>query len=225
MTISSATDVYADLGLTRAEAADQDRRQLGQEDFLALLTTQLQYQDPFKPLENTEFIAQMAQFSSLDSQQQLLTAVTDLATSLTSNQALQASAMVGRTVLVPSETAYLFSEGGMSGTTELSTNAYRVQMQVTDENGQLVYSEEMGPKSAGEIDLWWNGNDASGNRLPAGRYTVSVFASVGNRTEQLAVRTRALVTSVNMNSSTGGIVLNLAGLGSVPLSDVQEIGG
>lgn len=225
MTISSTSDVFAGLGLNRTPAAEQDRNQLGQEDFLALLTTQLQYQDPFKPLENTEFIAQMAQFSSLDSQQQLLTSVNDLATSLTSNQALQASAMVGRTVLVPSDTAFLFNEGGMSGSTDLSANAYRVQMQVTDENGQLVYSEELGPRAAGEIDLWWNGNDASGNRLPAGKYKVSVFASVGNRTEQLPVETRALVTSVNLSSSTGGIVLNLAGLGSVPLSDVKEIGG
>ncbi|NQD38070.1 flagellar hook assembly protein FlgD [Permianibacter sp. IMCC34836] len=225
MTVSSATDIYSGLGLTRTQSTENDKKQLGQEDFLALLTTQLQYQDPFKPLENTEFIAQMAQFSSLDSQQQLLTSVNDLASSLTSNQALQASSMVGRTVLVPNDTAYLFSDGGMSGTTNLSANAYRVQMQVTDENGQLVYSEEMGPKAAGKIDLWWNGQDASGNRLPAGKYKVSVFASVGNRTEQLAVQTRALVTSVNMSSSTGGIVLNLAGLGSVPLSDVKEIGG
>ena len=225
MTINSATDVFSNLGLTRNEAADQDRKQLGQEDFLALLTTQLQYQDPFKPLENTEFIAQMAQFSTLDSQQQLLTSVNDLASSLTSNQALQASSMVGRTVLVPSDTAYLFSEGGMSGSTDLTANAYRVQMQVTDEAGQLVYSEELGPKSAGEIDLWWNGNDVSGNRLPAGKYKVTVLASIGNRTEQLPVETRALVTSVNLSSGTGGIVLNLAGLGSVPLSDVKEIGG
>ncbi|MFN4292163.1 MAG: flagellar hook assembly protein FlgD [Permianibacter sp.] len=225
MTISSASDIYAGLGLTRTEAAEQDRKQLGQEDFLALLTTQLQYQDPFKPLENTEFIAQMAQFSSLDSQQRLLTSVNDLAASLTSNQALQASSMVGRTVLVPNDTAYLFSEGGMSGTAELDANAFRVQMQVTDESGQLVYAEELGPKAAGEIDLWWNGNDTSGNRLPPGKYKVTVLASIGNRTEALAVQTRALVTSVNLNSSTGGIVLNLAGLGSVPLSEVNEIGG
>lgn len=225
MTISSATDVYAGLGLTRTQAAEQDRKQLGQEDFLALLTTQLQYQDPFKPLENTEFIAQMAQFSSLDSQQQLLKSVTDLATSLTSNQALQASSMVGRTVLVPSDTAYLFSEGGMSGSASLTANAYRVQVQVTDAAGQLVHTEELGPKSAGNIDVWWNGNDASGNRLPPGKYKVTVLASIGNRTEQLPVQTRALVTSVNLSSSTGGIVLNLAGLGSVPLADVKEIGG
>jgi len=225
MTITSTTDVFAGLGLTRTQSAENDRKQLGQEDFLALLTTQLQYQDPFKPLDNAQFIGQMAQFSSLDSQQQLLTSVNDLASSLTSNQALQASSMVGRTVLVPNETAYLFDAGGMSGTTELGANAYRVQMQVTDESGQLVYSEEMGPKPAGQVDLWWSGQDASGNRLPAGKYKVSVFAGIGNRTEQLAVQTRALVTSVNLNGSTGGIVLNLAGLGSVSLSEVKEIGG
>ncbi len=225
MTISSATDVYSNLGLTRPQTQVDDGKQLGQEDFLALLTTQLQYQDPFKPLENTEFIAQMAQFSSLDSQQQLLTSVNDLASSLTSNQALQASSMVGRTVLVPNDTAYLFSEGGMSGKAELNANAYRVQVQVTDEAGQLVYTEELGPKAAGELDLWWGGADVSGNRLPPGKYRMTVLASIGNRTEQLATQTRALVTSVNLNSGTGGIVLNLAGLGSVPLSQVKEIGG
>ena len=224
MSISNVADVYADLGLTRPEETN-DKKTLGQKDFLALLTTQLQHQDPFKPLDNTEFVAQMATFSQLDSLQQLNTRFDSLANSLTSNQALQASSLVGQIVSVPSDTAYLFHEGGMLGSAELAADASRVVLEVRDSSGALVRNIEMGPQGAGETELYWDGLDAQGNRMPEGRYSFAVFASHGNRTEQVATDMRVLVSSVNLAGGTGEIVLNLAGLGSVPLSQVQQIGG
>lgn len=224
MPVGEATDVFSGLGLIRPENKGP-KKELGQEDFLALLTTQLQYQDPFKPLDNTEFVAQMASFSQLDSLQSLQSSFDSLATSLTSNQALQASSLVGKVVSVPTDTAYLFHEGGMLGNTELSSNADRVVLHVKDDTGAVVRTLELGPQAAGEVELWWDGLDADGNRMPEGRYQFAVFASQGNRTEQMATNMRVLVSSVNLSGGTGEVVLNLAGLGSVPLSQVKEIGG
>jgi flagellar basal-body rod modification protein FlgD len=225
MAITGVSDLYSSLGLTSAQEETETKKALGQEDFLALLTTQLQYQDPFKPLDNTEFVAQMASFSQLDSLQSLQSSFDSLASSLTSNQALQASSLVGKVVSVPTDTAYLFYEGGMLGQTELSGNADRVVLEVRDASGALVRTLDMGAQQAGDVELWWDGLDESGNRLPEGQYQFAVFATQGNRTEQLATDMRVLVSSVNLSGGTGEIVLNLAGLGSVPLSQVTEIGG
>lgn len=224
MTVGDISDVYANLGLTRNEQTN-DKKNLGQDDFLALLTTQLQHQDPFKPLDNTEFVAQMATFSQLDSLQQLNNRFDSLANSLTSNQALQASSLVGSVVSVPTTTAYLFNEGGMVGSSDLSTSAHRVRLEVRNSSGAIVRNIELGAKEPGDLELYWDGLDESGNRMPQGRYSFAVFASQGNRTEQLATDMRVLVSSVNLTGGTGEIVLNLAGLGSVPLSQVQQIGG
>lgn len=223
---SSSSDIYSDLGLRAANSSTTGpKKELGQEDFLKLLTTQLRFQDPLKPVDNQEFIAQMAQFSSLDSLQNLQKGFDALSTALTSNQALQASSMVGRSVLVPSSEGYLPSGGMISGNAELSSAVDRVKIEIKDEAGQLVASYDLGAQPQGPLNFNWDGSTNDGTKLPPGNYTVAVYSTVANKTEQLPTNIRARVSSVNMSSSNGEIVLNLQGLGSVPLSQVKEIGG
>ncbi len=221
---SSTSDVYSDLGL-RPPTTSGPKKELNQEDFLMLLTTQLRFQDPMKPVDNQEFIAQMAQFSSLDSLQNLQQGFDALASALTSNQALQASSMVGRSVLVPSDEGYLPSGGVISGNAELDSNVDRVKIEIRDTSGQLVATYDLGPQPEGPLNFNWDGSANDGSKLPPGNYNIAVFSTVSNATEQLPTNIRARVSSVNMNSGNGQIVLNLQGLGSVPLSDVKEIGG
>ena len=223
---SSTSDIYSDLGLRGANAGNTGpKKSLGQEDFLALLTTQLRFQDPLKPVDNQEFIGQMAQFSSLDSLQNLQKGFEALSTALTSNQALQASSMVGRSVLVPSDEGYLPSDGMISGNAELSSNVDRVTIEIHDEAGQLVANYDLGGQPQGPLNFNWDGSANDGTKLPPGNYKIAVFSTVATKTEQLPTNVRARVSSVNMSSSNGEIILNLQGLGSVPLSQVKEIGG
>lgn len=223
---SSTTDVYSDLGLRAANNTETGpKKQLGQDDFLALLTTQLRFQDPLKPVDNQEFIAQMAQFSSLDSLQNLQKGFDALATALTSNQALQASSMVGRSVLVQSDEGFLPTDGMISGNVELDSNVDRVKIEIRDASGALVANYDLGGQPQGPLNFNWDGSTNDGTKLPSGNYTIAVFSTVANKTEQLPTNIRARVSSVNMSSNNGEIVLNLQGLGSVLLSDVKEIGG
>ncbi len=108
-----------ELGLGRSTETNKDRNKLGQAEFLELMVAQLKNQDPFKPLENGDFIAQMAQFSAVSGMDKLQSSFDTLAGSLQSNQALQASTLVGRSVLVPASQAPLSPQGNIRGVLDL----------------------------------------------------------------------------------------------------------
>ncbi len=223
---NNVNPMFDNLGLSRQETLDTGRKdELGQADFLALLSTQLANQDPFDPLDNKEFIAQMAQFSSLSSLEGLNTGFNSLASSLTSNQALQASALVGRSVMVPTSVGMLESSGGIDGRLSLQQSTQNIWAEVKDEAGQVIRRFDIGSYSSGDLDFSWDGMNQTGERMPAGMYSINVYGQVGERTEQLGTLMKAKVSSVNLGSGNGQILLNLAGLGQVYLTDVEEIGG
>ncbi|WMS87642.1 flagellar hook assembly protein FlgD [Pleionea litopenaei] len=225
-TINNETSsLYNDLGLNREENLNNGKKdQLGQSDFLALLTTQLANQDPFDPLDNKEFIAQMAQFSSLSGMEELNTNFNTLATSLTGSQALQASALVGRSVMVPTSVGYLQQGQSIEGRLSLQQSTQDIWAEVKDSSGQVVRRFEIGSYSQGDLDFAWDGLSDNGEAMPEGAYSINVFGRVGGSTEQLGTVIKAQVNSVNLAGSNGQVVLNLTGLGSVNLGDIDEIG-
>ncbi|NNJ71661.1 MAG: flagellar hook assembly protein FlgD [Enterobacterales bacterium] len=211
------------IGANTERDLNERKTELNQEDFFALLTTQLAQQDPFKPLDNTEFVAQMAQFSSLESLQAMQNSFADLAASLTSNQALQASALVGRTVLVQSNVASFDGEQAVNGVVALSEPAQGTSLVIEDENGQLIRTIELGDLGQGPNDFTWDGTDENGNAVAPGYYQISVTGSVFGQQTNLPTGVYARVDSVNLGGAAGGIFLNLDGLGSVSLDDVSQI--
>ncbi|NVJ60373.1 MAG: flagellar hook assembly protein FlgD [Gammaproteobacteria bacterium] len=219
------SSIYGDLGLSQQETLDNGRKEsLGQSDFLALLTTQLANQDPFDPMDNKEFISQMAEFSSLSGMQELNQNFNALATSLTSNQALQASALVGRSVMVPTSIGYLGETGEVEGRVTLNQSTQNVWGEVKDASGQVVRRFELGSYSSGDLEFSWDGLGENGERMPEGAYSINIYGQVGGTTEQIGTVMKAQVNSVNLAGANGQVVLNLTGLGSVNLSDISEIG-
>ncbi len=222
---SSSENIYTSLGLNQQESLDNGRKEtLDQSDFLALLTTQLANQDPFDPMDNKEFISQMAQFSSLAGMDDLNQSFGALASSLSSNQALQASALVGRSVMVPTSVGYLQQGQTIEGRVSLEQSTQNIWAEVKDVNGQVVRRFELGNYSAGDLDFSWDGMNDTGEAMPEGVYSISVYGQVGDTTEQIGTLMRAEVNSVNLGGGTGQVILNLTGLGQVNLADVQEIG-
>jgi len=218
-------NVFADIGINAPRSNDGfATKELGQSDFLALLTTQLANQDPLSPTDSKEFISQMSQFASVDSLQSLVTKFDDLSTSLTSNQALQASSLVGRNVLIPSAVGFVPDESGMSGQINLPTRVNNLRFEIRDSAGQLVRRIDVGDKEADDIEFYWDGRDEAGNFLGAGQYEVAAFGNINGTTEQLPTSIRAQVQSVNLGGSSGGIFLNLTGLGQINFNDVKEVG-
>jgi flagellar basal-body rod modification protein FlgD len=202
---------------------DADDGQLDQADFFSLLTTQLANQDPTKPVENDQMIAQMTSFTMAEGINDLNSKFDNLTSAMTSNQALQASSFIGQKVLIPSEVVHVDGEGSYSGTISASSSVQNLTVTLYDKAGQIVDSVALGTHSEGAIAFEFDGKDFEGNVLPTGEYLVKASGNMGGEFQELPIATRAHVESVSI--SNGQILgLNLKGLGLVTLSDVYEIG-
>ena len=201
------------------------KQDLKQEDFLSLLTKQLAQQDPFKPVGNDQMIAQMASFATVDGIGKMNNQFETLNTSMTSNQALQASTLVGRDVLVPGAAGVKQDGESMAAMVKLPQNVDNLFIRVEDEMGQLVRTFEVGSKLAGDNRVVWDGKDESGNPLPAGKFKVKASGLLEGESKEFEVSTYANVNSVLLGKGDGNVLLNLAGFESpVRLAEVLEVG-
>ena len=215
---SSTSDLYSSLGLS--SSATSKSSSLDQQDFLKLMTVQIQNQDPLKPMENTEFFSQIAQFSTVSGIDKLQTAFSSLATQLSSSQSLQAAALIGRDVLVKSGVGVL-GDNGLSGALDIPSSG-SVNLQIRDASGAVVRTLDLGTQSAGQLAFNWNGTDAQGAALPNGLYQISATVS-GSGGSSVAATTYAVdqVSSVALGSD--GLNVELAALGELPFSGVLRI--
>ncbi|MCS5563368.1 MAG: flagellar hook assembly protein FlgD [Oleiphilaceae bacterium] len=217
---TDASDVLSQYQLKQQGASGNS--ELGKNEFMELMLAQLKNQNPLEPQDNGEFISQLAQFSSLEEMQKLSGTVDDVVGQFRSTQALQASAMVGKTVLAPSSVGILGSEGEIRGTIEVPASTGGLRLSVQNQSGELVRQIDLGSSPAGVKSFSWDGQDGNGNPLPPGPYRVVAEASYPQGSQQLSTMVSANVDSVSLGQN-GAITLNLAGMGSIALSDVKQI--
>ena len=201
------------------------KNDLGQEDFLTLMITQFQNQDPFEPMDNGEFLGQLAQFSTVSGIESLNNSFTGLAGSMQDNQALQAAGLVGHSVLAVTDTGHLGESGPLKGALEIESSASNVQIDITDETGVLVQRLNLGQQPPGLVRFSWDGIDSEGNRADTGLYQVSARVIRGSNTESAVTVIEAEIESVTLGQFGGGMSLNLAGGQQMPLSRVYQIIG
>jgi flagellar basal-body rod modification protein FlgD len=206
------------------KVSDGTEQQLKQEDFFALLTEQLANQDPTKPVENDQLVAQMTSFSTAEGITQLNEQFTGFAASMTSNQALQASGLIGQDVLVAGNIGYKNAGEGISGVVVNEQTTQNMTIGIYNEIGELVKSIDAGTQPAGNIEFKWDGTDTNGNDLPAGNYTVKAEGEVFGEGVAIQTAINRHVDSVSLGSSAQGVVLNLDGDVSILLDDVIQIG-
>lgn len=203
----------------------ESRNDLGQQDFLTLMITQFQNQDPFEPMDNGEFLGQLAQFSTVNGIESLNSSFAGLAGSMQDNQALQAAQLVGRSVLAVSDVGHLGESGDLRGAVELGSSAANVQVDITDASGALVQRIELGQQAAGIANFTWNGRTASGDRAESGHYQVSARVMRGNETESIPTVIEARIDSVTLGQFGDELSLNLAGGQAMPLGRIFQIIG
>ncbi|WP_348671881.1 flagellar hook assembly protein FlgD [uncultured Abyssibacter sp.] len=211
-------------GATSGAAAANNAQQnmLNQQDFFSLMIAQFQNQDPFKPMESGEFLGQIAQFSTVDGIYGLNESFGDLQTQLTSDQALQASTLIDRDVLVPTSTVRYPGTGSVSGHVDVPLGADRVTVEIVDGTGHTVRSYSAAGSVLDEtFEFSWDGLDAEGQAVPAADYTVRVRAGQGEQEVALTPELAGRVDAVRMGAS--GLLLEVAGFGDVPFSTVTRI--
>jgi flagellar basal-body rod modification protein FlgD len=214
-------------GLTSNSAADTQQR------FLTLLTTQLQNQDPTNPMDNSALTSQIAQLSTVTGIEQLNASMTSLMTSLQTGQTMQATSMIGHSVLAAGSNIQLATStstaadgttttthNGVFGT-QLASAADDVKVTIRDSTGKAVDSIDLGKQPAGVVPIIWDGTQTDGTIAPDGQYTFEIAATAGG-----APVTSTNLAFGNVSSVTNGPTgakLNVSNIGSINVSDVVQI--
>jgi flagellar basal-body rod modification protein FlgD len=198
---------------------------LGGTNFLTLMLAQLKNQDPTSPVDSNTFLTQLAQLSEVQGINTLNTSFGTLSSSLTSAQTMQASSLLGHNALVTSSTATVATAGApVTGAVTVPQTTASVTLSIANAAGTVIKTVDLGAQAAGLANFTWDGTTSTGAAAPAGTYTLT--AIYGGQTTARAAATTAVngvVDSVSMGAGTAGMTLNVAGVGSVPISALQTI--
>lgn len=231
-TAATSTTALDQFDINKKNPTVKKSNELGQDAFLELMITQMKNQDPLSPQSNTEFVAQLAQFSSVQGLEKLNTNFNSFSSSFQSNQALQASSLVGRSVSVESATSILAKDGIISGSVNLPAATSDLKINIYASNGVLAAQIPAGAAAQGDTNFRFDGHNMEVNgqllnwtsgakALPADTYRFEVLATQAGTSQQLTTNLSANVNSVTLGSD-GKLVLNLAGHGAVDMSKVKQ---
>ena len=214
----------------RSDSRAKGVEDMGSQDFLALMIAQMENQDPTQPMDQLAFMSQLAQFGTVSGVQELNVAMSDLATSVTGTQAIQASNLIGRSVATESNSGHLAVAGNdeagntvltMRASVDVGPGASGGRFYVHNVQGDIVFSGNLPPRS-GVIPVVWDGVDSEGNQLPPGQYQISAEAILGNSTRAARVYGHDRVVSVAIGAGNA-ITLNLASGRAIDARDAREI--
>jgi len=154
----------------------------------------------------------------------LNTSFSALSSSISSSQALQASSLLGHQALVNSSTATHAAGVTVTGAVNVPQTTSQVVLDISDSSGALVSQVNLGPQSSGLAKFSWDGTTSMGTQAPAGTYTLTAqYAGATKGGTAATTLVNGTVESVSMGAGSTGLTLNVAGIGSVPFSSVQQI--
>jgi flagellar basal-body rod modification protein FlgD len=198
--------------------------ELGKNEFLKLLTAQLAYQDPLSPMDSEAFVAQLAQFSSVEQLQGLGSRLDTLLIAQASANQLNTAGLVGREVCFRTDSITV-GEAGATTSFELNLEAKadETSIVISDSTGKTVRTLKPGKLPAGPNAIVWDGLDARGNPVPAGDYTVTVHANLADAAHtEVGTRLsiRGIVAAVTFENQAPELIVNGR---HVKMSDIIQI--
>ncbi|ARS54082.1 flagellar hook assembly protein FlgD [Kushneria konosiri] len=193
------------------------------EEFMSLLVAQLNNQDPLNPMENAEFTSQIAQINTVSGIDKLNDTLSSITGQIDASQKLQASAMVGRGVLVEGNRIQVGKDTVLPFGIELDDDAAKVTATITDGSGRTINQYDLGAIKAGVQSFSWDGTDESKARVEDGTYQVTIAATDASGR---AVASRPLqygyVSGVMTSNNTTKLDLG-PNMDSVAFNDVKQI--
>jgi flagellar basal-body rod modification protein FlgD len=207
--------LFQEIGLNSPGEEKKEKSQ--QTQFLDLFVAQLKNQNPLDPKEGADFLAQLAQFSTVEGIQNMQSSISNLAKTFQSNSALQATSLVGKNVFTKTNESTIKSiDQPLKGIVNIPAYAQDVQISIRDEAGALHKQFTLGNLSSGEIPFHWQGGP--------GTYSVQASGIVDGKNTNLDTYISSNVDSVTIPRNGGGLLLNIEGVGTVPLDEVKTIG-
>lgn len=217
--MSDVSSVSSSSGITTQTVGSQE---LGETEFLELLIAQLENQDPLEPMDNSEFVAQLAQFSNVEQLVAVNEGIDILATQLLSANNVQATSLVGKEVEVNSDSVQV-DEGDTEKSIAftLSEGAEDVTLEIYDDDSNLVRTIELGSQVEGEVTVDWDLYDDEGIKVAPGTFTLSVEATDANG-DDIDVDTTITGTVTGVLYDSGYAELEIGDI-TVSLSDVLGV--
>ena len=200
--------------LTGSNAADL------QSSFLTLLVAQLKNQDPTNPMENNELTSQLAQISTVSGIEKLNTTLGSISGQIDNSQSLQASNLIGHGVMIPAQ-LFLREPAVKPFGVELQQAADKVTATITDKNGAVVRTIDIGELTAGVHSFTWDGTLTDGSTALNGSYNVAISASNGGT--QLVAQPLQFALVQGVIRGNNGNTLDLGTYGTTTLDEVRQI--
>ena len=221
--MSSAVRTVDDYQAAQQAEAERTSSTLGQSDFLKLMTTQLMNQDPLQPMENGEFLAQMAQFSTVSGITEMNTSMQSMSDSFKSQQLMQASGLINKSALVEGSFAQLDETKGLKGAIMIDEATDGTELVVKNLKGEVVYSEAVGLLFPGIHEFEWDGITNDGYPAESGEYFVEPVAMKNGEAFTPTTLVYANVNAIS-TSPAGELLLEVEGVGNLPFNNVYRVG-
>ena len=216
----SLNNILEKIGVKTPENTNSGpKSSLGQEDFLKLMTTQLQNQDPFAPMENGEFIAQMAQFSTVTGITEMGETLKGLSDQLNEFRIATASDLLGNSVLVPGNIVRPNKDGEIHGIIDLPSASSETSVSFFDGSGELVHSVDLGAQGRGLVGFEWLNipKELVDKEEPL---RVEAYINTGNGSEGLTPSVFSEVVAASVNGKNQGVTVDVKDFGEMAAADV-----
>jgi flagellar basal-body rod modification protein FlgD len=188
------------------------------DQFLQMLTTQLQNQDPLSPLDPNQFTQELVQFSSVEQQIQTNTSLSTLISLQQNSQVTSALGFVGHNVVVNGSVAQI--NNGQATWNYTASTPGTATINVSDSTGKVVYSTTQAVQP-GPQTFTWNGQTTNGNQLTSGSYKISITAADANgQPIGIATQSQGTVTGVDVSQTPPALTVNGQ---SYPLNQILQI--
>jgi flagellar basal-body rod modification protein FlgD len=219
------TSINSDTSYIQQATSQPGKSDLGKQDFLKLLTTQLRNQDPTNPMKSAEFASQLAQFNSVE---QLINVNSGLKQLQAQQQSMSnglintmASSLTGKQVKVQTNQLALTDGEPVDLHFTLGGNATSGEIVIRDASGSVVRTENLDNLGKGEQSWTWDGKTDGGTNAPEGEYTVEIKAKDGDAKVKATPYLMGEVSKIRFTQE--GVKLIVNGM-SVSMGDVEEIG-
>lgn len=214
--ITNPADNPAPTTLTRTGSSA-----LGKDEFLKILVAQLGNQDPTKPQDSSQFVAELAQFSSLEAQQNTVSSLNALMLGQATANQTAAATFIGKKIEFTGGNVDFDGATAVSASANLEAPASKLAVTITNANGGVVRTLQLGAHGAGDLQISWDGRDDKGAVVPKGTYSMqpAAFDATG-KAVSAGLSTSGTVSGVAFQ---GGVPFLRVGTSLVKMSDVTSI--
>jgi flagellar basal-body rod modification protein FlgD len=215
--VSSTTDSAGLAVYNSTPKVGTGKSEMGQADFLRLLTAQMQTQDPFAPVDNAQMVAQMATITNSSGIAEMNATLKGLASSMTGSRLGDAASWIGKSMLVQSNIAAPDASGMYAGQITLPAATDGASISLIDASGNVVKSIDLGSRQAGDATFYWDGKNDAGETVTTSALQVKVNGATPSK-----VATWATIAAVQ-SPADGSSSKLITALGSYSPSDALSL--